>query len=80
MHKSSTCRKWHPIPYGVHLQGSGWNKFTMYRMEYGTLVFSLDRQKVYLFSDLAGHLLCEVFVLTDPVEQLTSLHHLHDDQ
>lgn len=52
----------------------------MYRMEYGTLVFSLDRQKVYLFSDLAGHLLCEVFVLTDPVEQLTSLHHLHDDQ
>lgn len=34
----------------------------------------------YLFGDLTGHLLCEVSVLTYSVEQLTTLHHLHDDQ
>lgn len=33
-----------------------------------------------LFGDLAGHLLSKVPVLTDSVEQLTSFHHLHDNQ
>lgn len=34
----------------------------------------------YLLSDLAGHLFSKVPVLTDSVEQLATLHHLHDDQ
>lgn len=34
----------------------------------------------YLFGDLAGHLLRKVPVLTDSVEELAALHHLHDDQ
>lgn len=34
----------------------------------------------YLFSDLAGHLFSKVPVLTDSVEQLTTLHHLHNNQ
>lgn len=34
----------------------------------------------YLHSDLAGHLFRKVPVLTDSVEQLATLHHLHDDQ
>lgn len=34
----------------------------------------------YLFSDLTGHLFSKVPVLTDSVEELTTLHHLHDDQ
>lgn len=34
----------------------------------------------YLFSDLAGHLFSKVPVLTDSVEQLATLHHLHNNQ
>lgn len=34
----------------------------------------------YLFGDLTGHLFSKVPVLTDSVEQLASLHHLHDYQ
>lgn len=33
-----------------------------------------------LFSDLAGHLFSKVPVLTDSVEQLATLHHLHNNQ
>lgn len=34
----------------------------------------------YLFSDLTGHLFSKVPVLTDSVEQLATLHHLHNYQ
>ena len=35
---------------------------------------------LYLLCNLACHLFSKVPVLTDSVEQFTTLHHLHDDQ
>lgn len=49
-------------------------------MQNDTATYWSTSASSYLLGDLAGHLLRKVPVLTDSVEELAALHHLHDDQ
>lgn len=63
---------------GWSKQGDQYDRWKM--LSLSTRCTNQQTPPSYLFGDLAGHLLCKVPVLTDSVEELTALHHLHDDQ